>query len=89
MFQTFNEYVVERTFLRVLFTRQYTYNQHLLHKSVFLWSGIVKCDRVNYMFSIHVYSFCVFKCVILFTLILKFGTLTLNILYVSISLVDF
>ena len=38
------------------------------------------CDRVNYMFSIHVYSFCVFKSVILFTLILKFGTLTLNIL---------
>ena len=38
------------------------------------------CDRVNYIFSIHVYSFCIFKSVILFTLILKFGTLTLNIL---------
>ena len=47
------------------------------------------CDRVNYMFSIHVYSFCVFKSVILFTLILQFGTLTLNILQVSASLVDF
>ena len=71
-------------YMLICMTCMYVFNcvicMFVLRTAQILGGGV--CDKKNYLFSIHVYSFCVFESVILhvFTLILKFGTLSLNIL---------